>query len=138
MASLARRRSPDARAQRHRLVDTAGLVLKVVVHPARLPNLHDLQDRLGAKLVLGALGTAFPRLRQVWADQGDTGALGSGAESSWAFTGRSPLPGDISGVSSTAMRQRCWRRWVTNLASMFCLAVGWGNAPSPGSGARAD
>ncbi len=45
-------------------------MLKVVVHPA---NLH---DRLGAKLVLGALGTAFPRLRHIWADQGYTDALG--------------------------------------------------------------
>jgi putative transposase len=35
-----------------------------------------LHDRLGAKLVLGALGTAFPRLRHIWADQGYTGALG--------------------------------------------------------------
>jgi putative transposase len=57
--------------KRHLLVDTQGLLLKVVVHPA---NLH---DRLGAKLVLGALGTAFPRLHHVWADQGYTGALGA-------------------------------------------------------------
>jgi putative transposase len=56
--------------KRHLLVDTEGLVLKVVVHPA---NLH---DRLGAKLVLGALGTAFPRLHHIWADQGYAGALG--------------------------------------------------------------
>jgi putative transposase len=58
--------------KRHVVVDTLGLLLKVVVHPA---NLH---DRLGAKLVLGALGTAFPRLRHIyiWADQGYTGALG--------------------------------------------------------------
>jgi putative transposase len=56
--------------KRHLLVDTEGLLLKVVVHPA---NLH---DRIGAKLVLGALGTAFPRLHHIWADQGYTGALG--------------------------------------------------------------
>jgi putative transposase len=58
--------------KRHVLVDTLGLLLKVVVHPA------DLHDRLGAKLVLGALGTdlpLFPRLRHIWADQGDAGAL---------------------------------------------------------------
>lgn len=55
--------------KRHLLVDTLGLLLKVVVHPA---NLH---DRLGAKLVLGALGDAFPRLRRIWADQGYAGAL---------------------------------------------------------------
>ncbi len=56
--------------QRHLLVDTQGLVLKVVVHPA------NVQDRLGAKLLLGALGSAFPRLHHVWADQGYAGALG--------------------------------------------------------------
>jgi putative transposase len=40
--------------KRHLLVDTEGLVLKVVVHPT------SLHDRIGAKLALGALGTAFP------------------------------------------------------------------------------
>ena len=55
--------------KRHLLVDTLGLLLKVIVHPA---NLH---DRVGAKLVLEALGTAFPRLRHIWADQGYAGAL---------------------------------------------------------------
>lgn len=58
--------------KRHVLVDTLGLLLKVVVHPA---NLH---DRLGAKLVLGALGTGLPhlpRLQHIWADQGYAGAL---------------------------------------------------------------
>jgi transposase len=51
------------------VVDTLGLLLKVVVHPA------DLHDRLGAKLVLGALGTDLPRLQHIWADQGYAGAL---------------------------------------------------------------
>jgi putative transposase len=55
--------------KRHVLVDTLGLLLKVVVHPA---NLH---DRQGAKLVLGTLGTSFPRLQHLWADQGYAGAL---------------------------------------------------------------
>lgn len=55
--------------KRHVLVDTLGLLLKVVVHPA---NLH---DRLGAKLVLGTLGMDFPRLQRIWADQGYAGAL---------------------------------------------------------------
>lgn len=55
--------------KRHLLVDTQGLLLKVVVHPARL------HDRLGAKLVLGALGPDFPRLQLIWADQGYAGAL---------------------------------------------------------------
>lgn len=55
--------------KRHVLVDTLGLLLKVVVHPA------DLHDRLGAKLVLDTLGTDLPRLRHIWADQGYAGAL---------------------------------------------------------------
>jgi putative transposase len=55
--------------KRHVLVDTLGLLLKVVVHPA------SLHDRLGAKLVFGALGAEYPRLRRIWADQGYAGAL---------------------------------------------------------------
>ena len=56
---------------RHLRVDTLGLLLKVVVHPAPLP------DRLRATLVLGAWGTAVPGLQLIWADQGDAGALRS-------------------------------------------------------------
>jgi putative transposase len=55
--------------KRHILVDTMGLVLKAVVHPA------DLHDREGGKLVLGSLGEQFPRLVHVWADQGYAGAF---------------------------------------------------------------
>jgi putative transposase len=55
--------------KRHVVVDTQGLVLRVVVHPA---NLH---DRVGAKLVLQGLDRASPRLRHLWADQGYAGAL---------------------------------------------------------------
>src|SRR5689334_7979904 len=61
-------------AKRHLLVDTLGLLFKVVVHPA------SLYDRQGVKLVLATLGTAFPRtafprLQLIWADQGYGGAL---------------------------------------------------------------
>ena len=51
------------------LVDTIGLVLKAVVHPA------DVHDREGGKLVLGSLGEQFPHLVHVWADQGYAGAF---------------------------------------------------------------
>src|SRR5258707_7189064 len=51
---------------RHLLVDTMGLLLKVVVHPA------NLQDREGARLVLAGGGRQFPRLGHLWADQGYT------------------------------------------------------------------
>jgi putative transposase len=41
----------------------------VVVHSA------DIQDRDGAKLVLGVLANTFMRLRLIWADGGYAGAL---------------------------------------------------------------
>jgi putative transposase len=55
--------------KRHLVVDTQGLLLKVVVHPA------GLHDRVGAKLVLRALNVVFPRLQHLWADHGYAGVL---------------------------------------------------------------
>lgn len=55
--------------KRHIVVDTVGLLLAVVVHPA------DMQDRDGAKLVVSKLLGRFPRLRVIWADAGYTGQL---------------------------------------------------------------
>ncbi len=55
--------------KRHILVDTIGLLLAVVVHSA------SIQDRDGAKLVLGRLKHRFTRLRLIWADGGYAGAL---------------------------------------------------------------
>jgi putative transposase len=55
--------------KRHLLVDTLGLLLKVVVHSAHL------QDRDGARLVLAGLEQRFPRLQHLWADQAYTGKL---------------------------------------------------------------
>jgi transposase len=66
--------------QRHLLVDTLGLLLRVVVHPA------NLQDREGATLVLADLGPQFPRLQHLWADQGSTGPIleALAAERGWS------------------------------------------------------
>ena len=44
------------------MVDTQGLVMKVVVHEA------GLHDRKGAELLLGKLRGVFPRMAKVWAD----------------------------------------------------------------------
>ena len=58
--------------KRHLLVDTQGLVLKVVVSAA------DVQDRDGARLLAHALqlyGPELPRLCLVWADAGYAGPL---------------------------------------------------------------
>lgn len=57
--------------KRHILVDTMGLLLRVVVHPA------SIQDAAGAKLVLveAAAPGAFPRLQHVWVDGAYPGAV---------------------------------------------------------------
>lgn len=56
--------------KRHLLVDTLGLILMVVVHPA------NVQDRDGARLLLSLLvGHVFSRLQLIWADGGYAGQL---------------------------------------------------------------
>ena len=55
--------------KRHIAVDTTGLLLTVVVHPA------NIQDRDGAKPVINKLTGRFPRLNLVWADGGYAGKL---------------------------------------------------------------
>lgn len=55
--------------KRHIVVDTLGLILGCVVHPA------DIQDRDGAKLVLEKIRSHFPRLKKIWADGGYAGKL---------------------------------------------------------------
>jgi putative transposase len=50
--------------KRHLLVDTEGLVLKVKVHSAKVP------DQDGIKLLLKAAREFLPRLSQVWVDAG--------------------------------------------------------------------
>src|SRR5919112_6864331 len=55
--------------KRHLLVDTSGLVLNAVVHPA------DVADRDGARLVLEpGEEDELPRLKHLWADAGYRGA----------------------------------------------------------------
>lgn len=55
--------------KRHILVDAMGLLLMVVVHAA------NIQDRDGAKQVLGKAKQLFPRVRLIWADGGYRGKL---------------------------------------------------------------
>ena len=55
--------------KRHLLVDTLGLVLAVVVHAA------SVQDRDGAKRLLGSMVGRLPRLVHLWADGAYTGDL---------------------------------------------------------------
>ena len=53
--------------KRHLLVDTMGLLLKVVVHAA------NLQDREGVKLLLEPVQGQFERMEKVWVDQAYSG-----------------------------------------------------------------
>ena len=50
--------------KRHLLVDTEGLVLKVKVHSAKVP------DQNGLKLLLKAAYERLPRLSHLWVDAG--------------------------------------------------------------------
>ena len=49
------------------LVDTTGLLLRVVIHPA------DVHDRKGGELVLADIRQQLPRLAHIWVDQGYAG-----------------------------------------------------------------
>jgi putative transposase len=55
--------------KRHVVVDTMGLMLGVAVHPA------NIQDRDGAKLVMGKVLKEHPSLELIWADGGYRGTL---------------------------------------------------------------
>lgn len=55
--------------KRHIIVDTLGLLLKVVVHTA------DIQDRDGAKTVFKKCKSIFTRMKKIWADGGYSGEL---------------------------------------------------------------
>ena len=55
--------------KRHVLVDTGGLVLRVVVHPA------NVTDRDGARLLLADVPIRWPSLQRLWVDAGYTGRL---------------------------------------------------------------
>jgi putative transposase len=70
--------------QRQLLVDTEGLVLRAVVHPA------NSRDRDGVKLVLRAgVRSQFPRLQHVWLDAADTGkGKGPGLDRADPIAGR--------------------------------------------------
>jgi putative transposase len=77
--------------KRHLLVDTIGLVLHTVVHPA------DVSDRDGAVQVLEAVPVRYPRLAHLWLDAGYAGKAVTWIE-------------QTLGLSVTVVRKP--RRWV--------------------------
>src|SRR3981081_1964047 len=57
----------ESKARRHILVDTLGLLLHAIVHPA------DIQDRDGGILLLATLFGMYPFLKKLFADGGYQG-----------------------------------------------------------------
>ena len=98
--------------KRHVLVDTLGLLLVLVVHPA------DVQDRDGPALVCRRLRRRFRWLRLVFADGGYRGA-------------RSPP----ARPPRRACGSRSSRATPARAASPSCRAGGWSSGPSRGSAA---
>jgi putative transposase len=128
--------------KRHLLVDTEGLVLRAVVHPA------DIMDRDGVKLVLyGPVRTDFPRLHHVWLD---SSYHGKGKGKDWIE--------QTLGWSAEIMAHRRWASkewiladqpadqadhidWSTFLPPLGFASFrddGWWSAPSPGKASNAD
>jgi putative transposase len=66
--------------KRHLLVDTQGLIIRAVVHPA------DIADRDGAKLLLAPLHGQLPSLRHIWADSAYSGKAREWMESTLGCT----------------------------------------------------
>jgi putative transposase len=82
--------------KRHLLVDTEGLVMKVRVHSAKVP------DAEGIRLLLEQARDRFRHLSHLWVDAGyqGRGILG-GSRRSWVSASR----------SCASLKSRCRRRW---------------------------
>src|SRR5260221_3642828 len=102
---------------RHLLVDTMGLLLKVVVHAA------NLQDREGVKLLLEPVKGQFERMEKVWVDQAYSGTGKTWIEQQMGWTvevvERSPRRGWIMTenqglvwVTLSKTFEHLPRRWV--------------------------
>nr|WP_222132209.1 IS5 family transposase [Pseudonocardia sp. C8] len=91
--------------KRHLLVYTCGLLLRTIVHSV------SVQDRAGAKLVLGDLRTLFPQVGLVWVDGGYVHSVDAGLVR-WAHEQENleivcvPRNADVKGF------QVLPRRWV--------------------------
>jgi putative transposase len=69
--------------KRHLLVDTTGLVVKALVHPAHVPD-----GAGGQRLLEGIVDRAhaLPRLRQLWVDTAYQGGFKDGVEQTLGWT----------------------------------------------------
>lgn len=91
--------------KRHALVDTQGLVLKVVVSAA------DVQDRDGARLLAHAMqryGPDLPRLSLVWADAGYAGPLADDLRQQMGWTLEIVTRADTQPRTAFAVQPHRW------------------------------
>jgi len=114
--------------KRHLLVDTMGLLLKVVVHAA------DLQDREGVKLLLEPIKGRFPRISPgLWSTMATPGQGAPGSKSTWV--GRSWWSAiravRVACGSGRGWRspQKCSRPLSAHAAFVTCHAAGWWRRP---------
>ena len=124
--------------KRHLLVDTEGLVLRVKVHSAKVP------DQDGIKLLLKAARQRLPRLSHLWVDAGYQGSGKEWVEQELGLSvevvHRTPKPTSEKIARIWAQeewakegREIDWQRLLPRVgASRFCRDAGWWNAPSRG------
>jgi transposase len=120
--------------KRHILVDTLGLLLSVVVHPA------DVQDRDGAREVLRRARQLFPFIERIFADAGYQGprmAAVVAETGAWALhiVKRSPAAGfqpiakrwiverTLAWISRCRRLTRDYERYAHRAASFIRLAM---------------
>ena len=89
--------------KRHVLVDTTGLLLKVVIHAA------DVHDRHGGKLVLEHAKADLPRLAHIWADQVTRERSKPGLRKSKRLSWKSFIPG---GDRSSVICLKSMPKWI--------------------------
>jgi transposase len=106
--------------KRHLLVDTQGLIMRAVVHPA------DMADRDGAKRLVAPLHGQLPRLRHIWADSAYSGKAREWIEATVAARWRSSSIGGQASAGCGWGRAKHHRRFP--LAFISCRAGGWWNA----------
>lgn len=112
--------------KRHLLVDTDGLVVRVVVLPA------NIQDRDGARDVCHVAAPACPRLEQIWADRAYAGLLIDWMrdEYGWRLAVVSKLPDQAGFVVQP--RRRVVERTVAWLATCRRLSKDYEELPESG------
>ena len=86
--------------KRHIIIDTLGFIMAVVIHNA------DVQDREGAKLVIGQLRYDYPRLKKILTDGGYTGQLAEWVLKGFGWT--LEIVHKVTGISDFNVLPKRW------------------------------